>query len=306
MVTGGAGFIGSHLVDRLLGDGHEVTVVDDLSTGSLNNLNQGSAKQGLRVVEGDFADPEILKAELPEVSTVLHLAALTSVRYSIRHPDRVFEVNAMKTHSLLQACARDSVTRFILASTAAVYGNQSPPVSESVPVEPLSPYASSKVSAEASAQSFFHSFGLESVILRFMNVYGSRSESASEGVIPKFIAAIKKKKGFVVYGDGEQTRDFVHVDDVVEAITLAMSTSHSHGEVFNVGTGHPNSINGLVTLLQDLLPSRRLRATYLSKRKGEVRQSYASTYKASRLLGFKSTKELRFGLAEILKEKGIS
>jgi UDP-glucose 4-epimerase len=305
LVTGGAGFVGSHLVDRLLKDGHDVDVVDDLTSGSLGNLKSRLGDPRLTIQEGDFADPKFLQAELPKTKIVVHLAALTSVSFSVLHPGTVFKVNALKTHTLLQACVKHSVGRFILASTAAVYGNQSPPVSESVSLDPLSPYASSKASAEALVQSFYHSFGLESVILRFMNVYGPRSKGAAEGVITKFVGAFKEKDSVVVYGDGEQTRDFVHVSDVVDSIALAIITDHSHADVFNVGTGHPTSINELIALFRDLMPTRQLKVSYLPKRKGEVRHSFASTFKASHSLGFNSRIELGSGLAELLKEERI-
>lgn len=305
LVTGGAGFIGSHLIDLFLKEGQKVTLVDDMSGGSLNNLDS-LEDPNLRVREGDFADPSVLNAELPESSVVVHLAALTSVPYSIIHSREVIAVNAVKTDLLLRSCVEHAVPRFLLASTAAVYGNQRPPVSEDMPPNPLSPYASSKVSAEASVRSFYKSYGLSSVILRFMNVYGSRSQSSSESVIPIFITALRKKNGLVIYGDGEQTRDFVHVNDVVDSLVKATTTVHSDADVFNVGTGIPTTINGLVSILKELVPERTLDVVHLAERPGDVRHSYASTEKASRYLGFSSSKGLRAGLQELLKEEGIT
>ena len=305
LVTGGAGFIGSHLVARLLKNKEEVTVVDDMSRGSLGNLGPLLNDPKLRVKEGDFADAKVLRTELPEASSVVHLAALTSVPYSTSHPKDVFEVNALKTQLLLEGSVKYSVGRFVLASTAAVYGSRDPPVREDMPLDPLSPYASSKVSAEALVQSYYHSYGLRSVILRFMNVYGLRSEGSNEGVISVFIAAIRRGKTLTVYGDGNQTRDFIHVSEVVDSILRALTTPHSHADVFNVGTGHATTINELVTTLQDLLPKRGLKVAYFAKRGGEVRHSFASTDKTSRLLGFRSSLELRASLLELLKEEGM-
>ena len=300
LVTGGAGFIGSNLVHRLLEDGNDVCVVDDLSHGRLQNLNGTVQERKLRFHKGSFHDRGFLQSELPGTEVVVHLAALTSVSYSILHPDVVNRVNVTGTTALLEACVRASVKRFVFASSAAVYGNHRPPLSEGLVPDPLSPYAASKSSAEDYIRSFHSSYGLESVILRFMNVYGPRSLGSNEGVVPQFLRAIKRKETLVIYGDGKQTRDFVHVSDVVDSILSAMDTDASHADIFNIGTGRPTTINGLVSLLQDLLGAKRLRVRHEARRKGEVRHSYANITKAARFLGFMPKVKLKDGIADML------
>jgi len=300
LVTGGAGFIGSNLVHRLLESGNEVCVVDDLSHGRLQNLNGIVQERKLHFHKGSFYNKGFLQSELPGTDVVVHLAALTSVSYSILHPDVVTRVNLTGTTALLEACARASVKRFVFASSAAVYGNHKPPLSEGLLPDPLSPYAASKASAEDYIRSFHSSYGLQSVILRFMNVYGPRSLGSNEGVVPQFLRAIKRKETLVIYGDGKQTRDFVHVCDVVDSILSAIDTDASQADIFNVGTGRPTTINGLVNLLQDLLGTERLRVKHEARRKGEVKQSYASITKAARFLGFTPKVKLKDGIADML------
>jgi UDP-glucose 4-epimerase len=304
LVTGGAGFIGSNLVHSLIENGHDVSVVDDLSHGMLYNLEGTVRERKLRFHKGSFWDREFLRHELPGTDVVIHLAALTSVPYSVLHPDAVNRVNVTGTVGLLGACVKASVKRVIFASSAAVYGSHTPPLKEGLPPDPLSPYAASKASAEGYLRSFHSSYGLESVILRFMNVYGPRSLGSNEGVVPQFLRAITKKETLVIYGDGNQSRDLVHVSDVVDSIVSAIGTNASHADVFNIGTGRPTTINDLVGLLQDLMGPKRLKVRHEAGRKGDVRQSYASITKASRFLGFAPKVKLREGIANMLVQAG--
>lgn len=305
LVTGGAGFIGSNLVDKLLEVGHEVTVIDDLSSGKIRNLRAWGTENRLVFHEGNFADSRFLRSKLPKTDVVIHLAALSSVTYSILHPRRVYKVNAEATNILLKACVENSVARFVFASSAAVYGNRKPPLTEELPPDPLSPYGASKASAEASVRSASTSSGLESVILRFMNVYGPRSLESNEGVIPKFIKAVKKRKPIIVFGDGEQTRDFVHVSDVVDSIISAIGTKSSNADIFNIGTGQPTTISCLVDLLRGSIKSRSLRIRHTKERKGEVRHSFADIGKAARILRFTPKVALREGIEELLTQERL-
>ena len=302
LVTGGAGFIGSNLVDRLLAVGHDVTVVDNMSSGGLYNLGASLNNRRLRVHQGDFGDPRFMRSQLPRTDVVIHLAALTSVFYSIAHPDLVHKVNVGGTITLLQACMKHSVRRFVLASSASVYGNNRPPLTEELPLDPLSPYAASKVSAEAFVQSFYSSYGIESVILRFMNVYGPRSK---DSVMAYFLKAIKRKEPLVIYGDGKNTRDFVHVSDVVDSIISAIGTDASRADVFNIGTGRPTSVNELVNLMQGFLRSRSLKAIHRPGRGGEVKDSYASISKATRVLRYGPKVDLSSGVADLLRRERL-
>ena len=254
----------------------------------------------LRFHRGSFFDPGFLRSELSGTDIVVHLAALTSVPYSVLHPDEVGKVNVTGTLALLTACAKASVKRLVFASSAAVYGNHKPPLSERLLPDPLSPYAASKASVECFIKAFHSSYGLESVILRFMNVYGPRSLGSNEGVVPQFLRAIKRNEPLVIFGDGNQTRDFVHVSDVVDSIISATSVDASNCDIFNVGTGRPSTINGLVGLLQEMLGANRLEVKHEDQRRGDVRHSYADIRKAARSLGFKPKVKLRDGIADLL------
>ena len=306
LVTGGAGFIGSHLVDRLLEEENEVIVVDDLSHGTLRNLQANLRNGRLHFCKGDFANHHILRENLPRVEMVVHLGALTSVPESILHPELYQRVNVGGTVALLQACVKHSVGRFVLASSAAIYGSNKPPLFEEMTPNPLSPYGASKASAEAFVQSFYSSYGLESVILRFMNVYGPRSLGFNEGVIAKFLEAAKEEQTLVIYGKGDHTRDYVHVFDIVDSILLAMKTRASRADIFNIGTGHPTTINELVRLLQRSLGNSRLGIKHLSEREGEIGQSFASINKAARVLRFAPKVKLDDGVADLLKRERLT
>ena len=276
-----------------------------MSSGNIHNLRPNLKSKGFHLYKGDFAERGILRSVLPATDVVVHLAALTSVPYSVLHPGITRRVNAERTATLLSACARYSVGRFVLASTAAVYGRRPPPLVETMTPDPLSPYAASKVSAEASVRSHTSPSGLESVILRFMNVYGTGCSASSEGVIPSFLRAVREEAPLVLYGRGSQSRDFVHVSDVVDSITLAIHTSACQAEVFNIGTGRPTTIKGLVDLFRDLLPSKGIRVKHLPPRTGDVKQSYADVSKAARVLGFTSHVKLRAGLADLFKREKL-
>ena len=302
LVTGGAGFIGSNLTHRLVQGENDVCVVDDLSHGRLANLEGVIQQKNLRFHRGSFFDQTFMRSELPGTDVVVHLAALTSVPYSVLHPATVNRVNVTGTVALLQACASASVKRFIFASSAAVYGNHRPPLSEELLPDPLSPYAASKASAEGYLRSFRSTYGLEYVILRFMNVYGPRSMGSNEGVVPLFLRAIMKKEALVIYGDGRQTRDFVHVSDVADSILSAINPNAPRDDVFNIGTGRPTTISALIDLLQDLLGGKGLRIRHEAQREGDVRRSYASITKAARYLGFAPRVKLKKGIADMLAE----
>jgi len=304
LITGGAGFIGSNLAHRLVENGNEICVVDDLSHGRLGNLEGIIRQKNLHFHKGSFFDRKFLQSELPRTDVVVHLAALTSVPYSVLHPTTVNRVNVTGTVALLQACASASVKRFIFASSAAVYGNHRPPLSEELLPDPLSPYAASKASAEGYLKSYRSSYGLEFVILRFMNVYGPRSLGSNEGVVPQFLRKIMKGEPLTVYGDGRQTRDFVHVYDVVDSIVSAIDVNPSRADTFNIGTGRPTTINALIDLLQELLGGRRLKFRHEARREGDVRRSYADITRAVRLLGYAPKVKLKEGLADMLAQAG--
>ncbi|UCF71067.1 MAG: NAD-dependent epimerase/dehydratase family protein [candidate division WOR-3 bacterium] len=263
LVTGGCGFIGSHIVDAYVEQGHEVCVVDDLSTGNIANLNP-AAKFYEMDVNGDI---EPLLAETT-YDLINHHAAQINVRTSVDDPVFDARVNILGTLNLLTTAIAHGVKKFIFASSCAVYGEPGDyPISESAPLNPSSPYGISKVTAEAYIRMYGHFSGMDYVILRYSNVYGPRQIVESEaGVISIFTDCILKDDTCKIFGDGKQTRDYVYVDDVVQANLLALK---SGSDVFNIGTGIETSVNDLVNIFSDLL-GRDVKHSHIDPRPGEV------------------------------------
>ena len=240
LVTGGAGFIGSHLVGKLSSLGYQVRVIDNLYTGKLSNLGSDLLNSGsVDFIEGDIRDTNLVKKCCAKVKAVIHLAAQTSVPFSMQNPDFNNDVNIKGTLNLLNSSAEAKVKRFLFISSCAVYGEPAYlPVDEKHPTNPISPYAESKLAAEKECLRLNDEGVFESVVFRFFNVYGPKQGlSEYSGVITKFIDRIKQKLPLIIYGDGSQTRDFVYVNDIVNAIMLALENKKAPGHIFNVGTG---------------------------------------------------------------------
>src|SRR5687767_1848856 len=244
LVTGGAGFIGSHVTERLLSEGHDVRVVDDFSTGRRENLEFAPASSDpwgrLEVVPGDITDEDTARRAVKGVEIVLHQAAIPSVPRSVSDPLASHEANATGTLRLLLASREAGVRRFVYASSSSVYGDSPTlPKREAMPAEPLSPYAISKLSAELYARTFTKIYGLATVGLRYFNVFGPRQDPASEyaAVIPRFILWSLQGTPLEIHGDGQQSRDFTYIDNVVEANCLAAGAPGAAGQAFNVGCG---------------------------------------------------------------------
>ena len=299
VVTGGLGFVGSHLVDRLVQDEYEVVVIDDLSSGLIKNIERHASNNRVMVIKGDIRDKEMLKHALTGAKAVVHLAAIVSVIRSIEEPELVHDVNVAGTLSLLDESVRQKVRRFIYASSAAVYGRTSrPPLSEEFETRPISPYGASKAAGESYCHAYHAAHDIESTVLRFMNIYGPRSTGGLySGVMVAFAEALNQDKSLTIYGDGEQTRDFVFVSDVVDAIILALEKSGATGETFNIGSGIQTNINQLAKLFMSLTPYEQ-QLQYASPRKGEIRHSYANIGKARRILGYEPKIELSTGVKE--------
>jgi UDP-glucose 4-epimerase len=293
LVTGGAGFIGSHLVERLLVEGHSVRVLDNLSSGR----TEGLPAEGYELVEGDVRDRAIVKASLDGVDQVFHLAALVSVPASTQAPAECYEVNLTGSLQVLEASREAGVKRIVLASSAAVYGDFLGPVSETTPAAPLSPYAASKLGMEQAAKMFSDTFGLPTVCLRFFNVYGPRQAPDSQyaAVIPGFIQAGLVQEPMVIHGDGQQRRDFVFVSDAVEASILAATREQAEGTVVNIGGGGSVTIRDLADNLQRLIPEAP-KATLGPVREGDIRYSEAELSRAHALLGYHPATTLERGL----------
>jgi len=305
VVTGGAGFIGSHLVTALVGRGDRVRVLDDLSSGKVDNLAHvevGAPGKGAPVElhEACVTDaPAVLEA-CRGAAGVFHEAAQVSVPASIRDPYTSYEVNVMGTLHVLEACRHGGVEKVVFAASSAAYGNDPElPKVETMAVRPLSPYASGKLAGEAMLAVWGHAFGLQTVALRYFNVYGPRQadDSPYSGVIALFARAVLQGRAPTIFGDGEQSRDFVHVSDVVRANLAAMDRRLDGGSVINVGTGQRVSVNRLFRSIADLAgfsgDARRE-----PPRAGDVPHSQASIARARELLEFAPQVSLEDGLAE--------
>lgn len=301
-MTGGAGFIGSHTVDHLLADGVEVVVLDNLRSGRLENVRQHVNKRNFRFVRGDIRDSHLIKDLVSDVDAIIHLAALVSVPESIRDPALTYEINVNGTLNLLKASADFSIKRFVYASSCAVYGDmKNLPIKEDYPPKPLSPYASSKLTAESYVQKYNRNFGLETVCLRYFNVYGPRQiYSDYSGVITRFINRLTNGLPLVIFGDGEQTRDFVYVTDVAEANILALKHAKAIGEIFNIGTGVGTTINRLASMLLELAGKNSLETVHSEPREGDIRHSVADISKAKEKLGYCPKVSLKDGLKRLL------
>ena len=298
LVTGGAGFIGSHLSRTLLREGHEVVAVDNLSTGSSANLDD--IINEICFIRGDIRDGTLVKRLLRGVDFVFHQAALPSVRRSVDDPWATNDHNVNGTLNLLLASRDAGVRRFIYAASSSAYGETAGlPRKESMPASPLSPYALSKYTGELYCQVFNKVYGLETVCLRYFNVFGPRQDPNSHyaAVIPRFIKALMYGESPVVFGDGKQTRDFTYVDDVVTANILACKAPQKivAGEVFNIGCGQRVSINRLLEELQVIMGTS-IEPSYAEPRPGDVRDSQADISKARKLLGYQPKVELTEGL----------
>ncbi len=302
LVTGGAGFIGSHLVEALIRRGERVRVLDNFSTGKRQNLNPVSGQ--IEVVEGDTRDLPACRRAMDRIEYVFHLAALHEVPRSVENPLETHEINATGIMNLLLAARDAGVRRFIYASSSAVYGNNPAlPRSEDMAPSPISsPYAASKLVGEHYCQLFSHLFGLETVSLRYFNVYGPRQDSASQyaGVIPKFISVLLSNTPPTIYGDGEQSRDFIYVSDCVAATVAACHKSGLSGAVLNIGTGQRTTVNQVCRFLQKIL-SREIQPSFGPPQPGDIRHDYADIEKAIRLLEFRPRRTMADGLAETVE-----
>ncbi|MEM2917846.1 MAG: SDR family oxidoreductase [Candidatus Bathyarchaeia archaeon] len=304
LVTGGAGFIGSCTVDRLLAEGFEVVVLDNLRSGCLDNVRQHFGKESFRFVKGDIRDVGLVRSLVGDVDCVVHLAALVSVKESIKDPALTFDINVNGTLNLLRACAGSGVKRFVYASSCAVYGDaEKLPIREDAPTKPISPYGVSKLDGERHVLRFYQEFGLETVCLRYFNVYGPRQAlNEYSGVITQFLNRIKNDMPLVIFGDGEQTRDYVHVEDVAKANLLALKGLGVAGEIFNIGTGVATSINRLASILLKFANKKHLKIEYCEAREGDIRHSVADISKAREKLGYNSKVSLEDGLRRLLLE----
>lgn len=285
LVTGGAGFIGSHLIRKLISLNHDITVMDNLSTGTLKHL----PSEGFTFWHMDVRDTSIReKIKEAHFDAIVHLAAQTMVDSSIRDPYFDANENVMGTVNILEAARKSGVSRVIFASTAAVYGDKEEsflPLQEDLPLKPLSFYGLTKLTIERYLELYHMLYGMNYVVLRFANVYGERQGDTGEGgVISIFAKRIAEDKGLIIFGDGEQTRDFIYAGDIADGIVQALSTEHVN-DVYNLSTGTETSLNELVKAFGRAV-GKDLKPAYVKVREGDIYRSALSNEKAKRKLGW--------------------
>jgi UDP-glucose 4-epimerase len=286
LVTGGAGFIGSNTVDELVRRGHSVVVLDDLSSGKEENLSE--VRNKITFMKGSITDIEVVRKAMHEADYVLHLAARTSVPRSVKDPIETNKINIDGTLNVLVAARDAKVKRVIFAASSAAYGETPTlPKIETMTPEPVSPYGVTKFVGEVYAKTFGRCYGLENVSLRYFNIFGPRQDPSSpySGVLAKFCTAFLEDTQPVVFGDGEQTRDFTYVDNAVQANLLACETPNISAKVFNVGTGGRVSLNEVLKSLAKIT-GKQLEAKYDPPRDGDIRDSQADITQAKELLGY--------------------
>jgi len=287
LVTGASGFIGSHVVEALTSRGHEVVAIDIAP--------YSNPPEGVQFLRLDIRDHLRLHNVIGKVSSIVHLAALINAYESIKVPDLYHDVNVNGTLSLLKFSQDLRVEKFVFASSAAVYGEpQYLPIDEKHPLRPLNPYGATKVACEAYISAFHFTYDIPAIILRIFNAYGPRQTGAYAGVISKFIKRALSGESLIIYGDGEQTRDFIYVDDVVGAIVEALESDLNFG-IFNIGTGKATSINELAELIRKLT-NRNVPVIHEKERPGDIRHSHASIKAAEKVLKWAPKIELEEGL----------
>jgi UDP-glucose 4-epimerase len=299
LVTGGAGFIGSHIAERLLAEGYRVRILDNFSTGKRENIPQSPR---VEVIEGDVGDAGTVSAAVRDTTLVFHEAAIASVPETVGNPLASERVNYRGTVNVLEAARHAGTRRVMFACSAAVYGDlPGLPKHEDMPLRPLSPYAVDKLASEHACRMYWQLYGLETVSLRYFNVFGPRQDPSSpySGVISIFSDCLQHGRQPAIYGDGEQTRDFVYVSDVVEANLLAATAPAAPGRVINIATGGTITINGLLQTICDIR-DRPCAPRYLPGRQGDIRDSCADIGAAREILGWQPVVGLAAGLGVLL------
>jgi UDP-glucose 4-epimerase len=300
LVTGGAGFIGSHITERLLTEGYRVRILDNFSTGKQENIPESPR---IEVINGDVSDFDTVKKAMEKVAIAFHEAAIASVPETVGNPLASERVNYRGTLNVLEAARHADTRRVMFACSAAVYGDLPElPKQENMPVRPLSPYAVDKLASEHACQMYWHLYGLETVSLRYFNVFGPRQDPSSpySGVISIFSDCLQHGRQPAIYGDGEQTRDFVYVSDVVEANLRAATAPTAPGRAINVATGSIITINGLLQTICKI-KNQPFDPRYLPGRQGDIRHSRADTSTAAEVLEWQPAIGFEAGLRKLFE-----
>ncbi len=296
LVTGGSGFVGSNLVKRLHENGASVRVLDNMSRGRLSYI---SSLSDVEVVEADIRDTESCRDAFSGISHVVHLAAYGSVVESIVDPRTNFEMNVLGTFNVLNLCVESNVEKVVFSSTGgALIGNAQPPVNEASLPKPISPYGAGKLCCEAYCHAYSKSFDLNTVCLRFANVYGPNSYHKT-GVINKFFHAVKDNEPFLIYGDGSSSRDYIHVSDLVRGIELALNNNSVSNDVLHLAAGREVSLSELAGVVRSAAGKPEHPIEYLAARKGEVDRNFADYKYAKQVLGFEPSVSLEQGIQDL-------
>jgi nucleoside-diphosphate-sugar epimerase len=303
LVTGGAGFIGSNLTEALLQRRHFVRVLDDFSTGKKENLIFDEAYPSLEIIEGDIRDFSTCQKVVNRIEYVFHQAALPSVQRSVEDPETSNAVNVGGTLNILIAARDEGVKRVVYASSSSIYGDTPTlPKHEEMPPNPLSPYALQKYIGEQYCKLFYQLYGLETISLRYFNIFGPKQDPNSiySAVIPRFIDALLHRRSPIIFGDGEQSRDFTYIENVVQANLLAISAKHLHGEIINIACGKRISLNQLLNILKEIVGSK-LSPVYEETRKGDVKHSLADIRKGKEILNYEPKVGVEVGLKKTVE-----
>ena len=300
LVTGGAGFIGSNICKRLVSEGCFVRVVDNLITGKKSNL--ANVKDKIEFIQADMGDSEVAQSAVNDIEVVLHQGALPSVPVSVDNPAATHQHCVNATFTLLLAARDAGVKRFVYAASSAAYGDApTSPKVETMPTNPLSPYAVAKLTGEYYCSVFYNIYGLETISLRYFNVFGPYQDPTSQyaAAIPAFVTAILKDESPTIYGDGEQSRDFTYIDNVVDANLLAARATQTKGEVVNIACGQAVTVNEIIDMINELL-GKSIKPIYTDPRPGDVKHSLADITVARNLIEFEPAVQFRDGLQKAI------
>lgn len=302
LVTGGAGFIGSNLVERLLELEEKVVVFDNLSTGRKENIRVFLKNPNFKFIRGDLRNQKEIERAVRGVDYIFHQAAIPSVNRSVLDPKSTFEANTLGTLNLLIVAKKNKVKKIVYASSSSVYGPGPLPKKEEMPLNPISPYALSKLTGEKLCQMFSKIYDLPTICLRYFNVFGPRQNPRSEyaAVIPKFIFAFLNHQRPVIYGDGKQTRDFTYAENVIEANLKALDSQFNNGEIFNIACGRETSILELLAILNRIF-SKNMKPYFKKKRPGDIKHSFADISKSKKELGYNPKVSLEKGLEKTIQ-----
>ncbi|MBU9713328.1 SDR family oxidoreductase [Evansella tamaricis] len=300
LVTGGAGFVGSNIVETLLKKGARIKVIDNFSTGKRENIKEFI--HDIELIEGDITDYKTVEDAVSGTDIIFHQGAVPSVPKSVKNPIRTNNANVTGTIHLLHAAVKQKVSRFIYAASSSAYGDTKVlPKREDMPANPMSPYAISKHVGELYCRVFYQIYGLETISLRYFNVFGPKQDPLSEyaAVIPKFISSILKEEAPTIFGDGNQSRDFTFIENVIHANLLAANADRLNGEVVNIGSGKRTDLNKLLMNINEMMGTN-LKAEYKEDRPGDVKHSLADIAKAEKIIGYKPIIPFEKGLKHTL------